>query len=167
MSTEMTSSDFFRAVKGPLDLIWNTGKFTYKGVKAANEALKKREQINKGNKKNEPIIRNFWIVGSAPVYCNSLGRELYAISVVGDEDTRKEYPQSYLNVASAFRYSEGYQVPCGYYDQIDQYGKKADFIKINELMILDHLGNLKEEVVVDIFFNLYCTVEFAAKNEWL
>jgi len=43
----MTSGDFFRAAKGPFDLIFGLGKLAYKGVKAANEAAEKREQIAK------------------------------------------------------------------------------------------------------------------------
>jgi len=47
MSTEMTASDLWGATKGPFGLVWNLGKFAYKGVKAANDAAKKREQIEK------------------------------------------------------------------------------------------------------------------------
>ena len=47
MSTEMTSGDFFKAVTGPFGLIWDLGKFAYKGKQAIDKAKEKREQIAK------------------------------------------------------------------------------------------------------------------------
>ena len=47
MSTEMTSSDFLKAAKGPLGLVWDLGRLAYKGAKAANAAAREREQIAK------------------------------------------------------------------------------------------------------------------------
>jgi uncharacterized protein YqfA (UPF0365 family) len=44
MSTEMTSDDFFKAVKGPFGMVWKLGKLAYKGAEAANTASKEREQ---------------------------------------------------------------------------------------------------------------------------
>ena len=112
-------------------------------------------------------MRDFWIVEAEPFYCNEFGTELYKITTIGDEQTRREYPQSYLNEASLFRYPAGRQVPCGYYDQVDRFGHKADFIKIDRLMIFDNLGNLKGEFVIDSFFNLYCNLPLAEKCGWL
>jgi len=92
---------------------------------------------------------------------------MHKISTIGDEDTRREYPQSYLNEASGFRLPAGHQVPCGYYDGTDRYGNDVDYIKIDRLMIFDHLGNLKGEFVIDNFFNLYCNLPLAEHCNWL
>ena len=44
MSTEITSDDLIKSVKGPLGIAWKLGKLAYQGAKAANAAAKEREQ---------------------------------------------------------------------------------------------------------------------------
>jgi hypothetical protein len=109
-------------------------------------------------------MRVFWIKGSNRFYSNEFGRELHSIQLLKDEDTEIEYLQSYLNVT--FDIPEGYQVPCGYYDQSDENGVIADYIKIDKLMVFDKFGNSRGEILIDNLFNLYCSLRFAIENEW-
>ena len=44
MSTEITSDDLIKSVKGPLGIAWKLGKLAYQGAKVANAAAKEREQ---------------------------------------------------------------------------------------------------------------------------
>ena len=112
-------------------------------------------------------MRDFWIVEAEPFYCTELGRNMYKISTIGDEETRQEYPQSYLNAASGFRLPAGHQVPCGYYDGTDRHGNDVDYIKIDRLMIFDLSGNSVGEFVIDDYFNLYCNLPLARQCNWL
>ena len=109
-------------------------------------------------------MRNFWITETKPIYSNELGREVYAINRIEDEDTKIEYPQSELNIISMFKLPAGYQVPFTTYDMEDKFGNVLDFIQIRELKIIDKFGNTQGVFLVDNLFNLYCLSEFARQN---
>ena len=111
-------------------------------------------------------MKNYWITKTQPIYSNELGREVYAIMQIEDEDTKTRYPQSYLNAMSMFKIPAGYMVPFTCYDMEDKYGNILDFITIRELKIIDKYGNSIGVFLIDSLFNLCCSLEFAKKNEW-
>ena len=110
-------------------------------------------------------MRNFWITGAARFYSNELGRELYSIQMLEDEDTNEKYRSSYLY--EKFKIPAGYQVPCGYYDQRDEYGNIIDYIRFDQLMIFDQFGNSRGAISIENLFNLWCELEGARQNDWL
>jgi len=59
MSTEMTSDDFFKAVKGPFGIAWKLGKLAYNGTKAVNAAAEERERKENAAAKKHKELENY------------------------------------------------------------------------------------------------------------
>jgi len=58
-STEITADDLWKSAKGPVGIIWNLGKFAYKGAKALNDNAKKREQEENAALKERELIEKY------------------------------------------------------------------------------------------------------------